>query len=75
MRQKTILPIILLIALLLISGCQRGDIKVSTIIEGQPAPHAGYNIGPDLYLESGDTAEVTGAIIWINGLDPNDLLE
>ena len=54
-------------------GCQSGDIKVSPVIEGQKAPHAGYNIGPELYLETGNKVKVTGAVIWINGFDPNDL--
>lgn len=72
---KKLIMLVLLICLLGIcmAGCQRGDIKVSPIIEGQPAPHAGYNIGPELFLETGDIAKVTGAVIWIRGLDPNNL--
>lgn len=54
-------------------GCQRGDFKVSTVLEGQPSPHAGYNFGPGTWLEKGDPAVVTGAVIRIRGLDPNDL--
>jgi hypothetical protein len=54
-------------------GCQRGDFRVSPIIEGQKALHAGYNVGPELYLEEGQPAKVTGAVIWIRGFDPNDL--
>lgn len=64
---------VIVLAILLVAGCQRGDIKVSPIITGQPAPHAGYNIGPELFLETGDIAKVTGAVIWIRGLDPNNL--
>jgi hypothetical protein len=53
-----------------LAGCQRGDIQVSPVLKGQPAPHAGYNIGPGLYLNKGEPAKVTGAVIWIEGLDP-----
>ena len=72
MRLKWILLLCLLLAVL--PGCQRGDGKISLVIEGQPAPHAGYNIGPELYLLPGDPAKVTGAVVWLNNLDPNDLL-
>jgi len=61
--------------MLLMSGCQRGDFRISPIIAGQPAPHAGYNVGPETYIEEGQPALVTGAVIWIRGLDPNDLYE
>lgn len=64
---------LLVVMLLCIAGCQRGDIQVSPIIEGQPAMHSGYNVGPELWLLKGDSAKVTGAVIWIKGLDPNDL--
>lgn len=57
----------------LVSGCRRGDFKMSTIIAGQPATHAGYNIGPELYLEPGDIAVTTGVVLWLEVLDPNDL--
>lgn len=67
--------IILALIIVLLIGCQRGDFRASMVIEGQPAPHAGYNVGPDLYVEQGDPVPVTGAVIWIRGLDPNDLLE
>lgn len=67
--------LLLIVMLCGLCGCQRGDIRVSPIIEGQSTVHAGYNIGPELYLEAGDSAKVTGAVIWISGLDPNDLLE
>lgn len=66
---------VLLVMMLLCCGCQRGDIEISPVIEGQTVTHKGYNIGPELYLEVGDEAKVTGAVIWINGLDPNDLFE
>ena len=60
--------------LLCVAGCQRGDFKASMVIKGQLAPHAGYNIGPELYVEEGSSVPVTGAIVWIRGLDPNDLM-
>ena len=72
MKAVTILMCLLAISL---AGCQRGDFKASPIVEGQPTEHAGYNVGPELYLEAGDEAKVTGAVIWIRGLDPNDLFE
>lgn len=67
----------ILICLLVISlaSCERGDFRASPIIEGQTTVHAGYNVGPELYLEAGDKAKVTGAVIWIKGFDPNDLFE
>lgn len=67
------LVIVTVLIMLALIGCQRGDFKVSMVIEGQPAPHAGYNIGPDLYVEPGIPVPVSGAVIWIRGLDPNDL--
>lgn len=61
--------------LILLVGCGGKHFRVTPIIEEQPALHKGYNIGPDLYLEKGDLAKVTGAIVWIDGLDPNTLSE
>ena len=55
------------------AGCQRGDFRASMVIRGQPAPHAGYNVGPEIYVLPGDPCPVTGAVIWIRGLDPNDI--
>lgn len=72
---KTILLGIILIVLLLIgSSCNTGDVKITPVIENQITPHAGYNIGPDMYVEPGDLCPITGAVIWIKGLDPNDIL-
>jgi len=68
-----LLVLVVCLAILLIAGCQRGDIKITPLIAGQRTPHAGYNIGPELYLETGNMVKVTGAVIWIKGLDPNDL--
>jgi len=67
------LVIAMALIVLALVGCQRGDFRVSMVIEGQKAPHAGYNIGPDLYVGQGDPVPVSGAVIWIRGLDPNDL--
>lgn len=65
---------LLICLLIFLSGCQRGDIRISTVFEGQETPHQGYNIGPELWVEQGAPVKVTGAVIWIRGLDPNDLL-
>lgn len=67
--------ILVILVVLVIFGCQRGDFKASIVIEGQAAPHAGYNVGPDLYVEQGDPVPVSGAVIWIKNLDPNSLLK
>ena len=71
---KVLAIIIIFVMSLALVGCQRGDFRASVVIEDQPAPHAGYNVGPDLYVEQGDPVPVSGAVIWIKGLDPNDLL-
>ena len=73
MKESMQIVVVVLLLCLLGVGCQSGDIKVSPVIEGQKAPHAGYNVGPELYLETGDKVKVTGAVIWMKGLDPNDL--
>ena len=65
--------VILVFVSLLCIGCQRGDLRVTPVIAGQPAPHNGYNIGPELYLLEGQPAKVTGAVIWINGISPGEL--
>lgn len=67
------LVIVAMLITVVLLGCQRGDIRISPVIQGQPAPHAGYNIGPELYVQPGTPVPVTGAVIWIRGLDPNDL--
>ena len=67
--------LILLFALLVATGgCNRGSIKMSPVIEGQAAPHAGWNFGPDSYLQPGDDVKVTGGLFWVEGLDPNDIV-
>ncbi len=60
-----------MLCLMFFAGCNRGDIQLTAVIEGQPAPHDGYNIGPDLYVLQGEPVKVTGAVIWIKGTDPN----
>ena len=74
--RRTVEAIILaiLIPALLICGCNRGDLKVTPVVEGQAAPHAGFNLGPDTWLEPGNEVKVTGAVIWIKGVDPNSIL-
>lgn len=70
MIKRILLP---MAVMLLMAGCQGGDFRISPVIAGQPAPHAGYNIGPEIYVDQGHPAVVTGAVIWIRGLDPNSL--
>lgn len=70
---KKLILILCAILIVFVLGCQRGDIKISPIVQDQPSPHQGYNIGPELYLHPGDPAKVTGAVIWMKGLDPNNL--
>lgn len=64
--------IIIMITGLLV-GCQRGDVEVSPVIQGQPAPHRGWNFGPDSWVRTGDQVKVGGVVVWVKGLDPNDL--
>ena len=64
----------ILIIVLFTCGCQTGDIKASMVIEGQPAPFSGYNIGPDIWVIQGQPVKMSGAVIWINGLDPNTIM-
>ena len=76
MRRSTkILLMFAFAAALLLAGCQRGDFKVSMVVEGQLAPHSGYNIGPDMYVEQGDPVPMTGAVIYIKGLEPDEFFK
>lgn len=59
---------------LVAGGCTRGDLQVSGAIAGLPVQQAGYNIGPGLWLQPGDLALVTGAVIWMPGIDPNEIM-
>ena len=56
-------------------GCNRGDVQISPVIEGQIAPHAGWNIGPDMWVPAGQSVRLTGVLIRLEGLDPNDIFE
>jgi len=47
---------------------------ISPVLEGQRAPHTGWNLGPDMYVEQGDIVKLTGVIVYAEWLDPNDLL-
>ncbi len=55
------------------AGCDRGSAKMSPVIEGQAAPHAGWNFGPDSYLQPGNEVKVSGVVLWIEGTEPNDI--
>ena len=63
----------ILIIVLFTCGCQTNSVKFTPVLEGQPAPHDGFNIGPDIYVYQGQPCKITGAVLWINGLDPNSL--
>jgi len=65
--------IVFVLALLVCAGCRHGDFKAEVVIKGQPAPFNGYCVGPELYVQEGDPCPVSGAVIWIKGLDPNDI--
>ena len=69
-----LLCVLILLVALVLSGCNRGDFKVSPVVEGQASPHAGFNLGPDTWVETGNEIKVTGAVIWIKGVDPNSML-
>lgn len=69
---KKLLMLACLISML-VAGC--GDsFRVSPVVEGMPAPHDGYNVGPGLYLSKGEPAKVTGTIIYIQGTEPEELI-
>ena len=71
MRRQLILGVLAVV----IAGCGGENFTVSPVLEGQAAPHAGWNIGPDSYVQPGAEVKVTGVIVWIDGLDPNDVLD
>ena len=72
MKRKILMSILLLS---FIGGCQNETLRVSVAIEGIPVAHEGYNIGPELYLHAGQPAKVNGMIIWIDGLEPDTVLD
>lgn len=66
--------LIVLLALLVVVGCpQRGDLAISPVFKGNPAPHRGWNLGPDIWVEAGDPVPVSGVVFWLEGTDPNEL--
>ena len=76
LNKTTLAAVICMIcSVIVFVSCQRGDLKVTPIVEGQAAPHAGFNFGPDSYLQEGRPAKVTGIVIYIKGIDPNDIFE
>jgi hypothetical protein len=64
----------ILLVLLVLAGCNRGDFKASTVFEGQVAPHDGWNFGPETYVLQGQPVKVSGLLIYVKGLDPNNVL-
>jgi hypothetical protein len=68
-----VFAIVAVLLALLFGGCDRGDIRATVVIEGQPAPHDGWNVGPDLWLRAGEPAKVAGAVVDVDGLDPNSV--
>jgi hypothetical protein len=78
MDKYTLLLMIVATSLLLMcvcTGCNRGDMKVTPVIQGESAPHRGYVIGPSLWVETGVPVPITGAVVWVQGTDPNDIFE
>ena len=73
-KKRGLLTLISLLVFICLVGCRHGDLKVSTVFENQPAPHSGFNVGPDWWVEQGDPVPVTGVVIWVKGLEPNDIL-
>ena len=65
--------LILIIIIVVLTGCQRGDIKITPVIQGQPAPHDGFNLGPEIYVYQGQPCKMSGMVLWVNGLDPNTI--
>ena len=74
-RKILLIVVCLLVISLAMVGCsvRRGDFKLSPVFKGQIAPHEGYNIGPELYLETGDIVIVDGAILYLKHTEPNDI--
>lgn len=70
---KTVWIVTIVAIILIIMGCNRGSVKLSPVFEGEIAPHAGWNFGPDSYVQTGDQIKVSGVVFWIEGTDPNTL--
>jgi hypothetical protein len=77
MRNKWILALAaLLVVLTGTAGClNRGDFKISPVMETQLAPHDGYNLSPDIWVEEGTPVPMTGVLVYIEGTDPNSIFE
>lgn len=73
MRTVTVMMVVVICVAFL--GCQRSNFKATIVAEGQLSPHAGYNLGPDIWVEQGDPVKISGAVVWIEGLDPNSLTQ
>ena len=65
----------ILLTAMILMGCQRGDMSISPVVEGQIAPHAGWNLGPDIWVDVNDPVRLTGVVIRVKGLDPDDIFE
>jgi hypothetical protein len=59
---------------IMFAGCNRGDVKATMVLADQPAPHDGFNIGPDIWVTAGEPVKLDGAVIWIRNVDPNSLM-
>ena len=57
-----------------LSGCSRGDIQISPVIQGQSVPHSGYLFSINNWHDVNEPARHTGLIGNIKGLDPNSLV-
>lgn len=71
---KRMLVLVVFVVLFFSMGCQHNDFRMSTVFEGQSAPHDGFNIGPDTYVLQNQPVKVSGVVIWIKGLDPNSVI-
>lgn len=65
--------LIMVLLMVCFLGCNRGDFKATVVIEGQPAPHDGINVGPEMIVRQGDPVKVSGLVVYIKGMDPNDI--
>lgn len=63
------LTIVMCLAILCVAGCRSGDFKLTPVIIAQPAPHDGWLISPDLWVTEGQPVPLSGAVVWIKGLD------
>ena len=66
--------ILIAAALVALAGCGGEGFQVSPVIEGQVAPHDGWLV-TDLYLEKGDEVKMTGFVLYIEGVDPNSIMD